>query len=227
MGEERMSLSVRERDRLKVLYLVERGKLKQTEAGSRLGLSERQVRRLLRRVAREGDRAVMHRLRGRASNRKMAEGIERQALEQLGARRYADFGPTLAAEHLSRQGVEVSRETLRKWMVRAGLWRARRQKIEAVHVWRQRRAADAAGRLQRDDCGRNEDPKRKDGVPQDQPGRQTRAWGPAKHPQPEKQIPHRRSPTSLERAAKAARTRGDRVRNDTKKRFASTKARSA
>jgi transposase len=123
------------------LYLVERGRLKQTEAAGRLGLSERQVRRLLARMRREGDRAVIHKLRGRLSNRRIAAAVERQAVKQLREGRYAGFGPTLGAEHLARQGVGVSRETLRKWMIRAGLWRSRRQKIRAVHVWRQRRAA--------------------------------------------------------------------------------------
>jgi hypothetical protein len=55
-------------------------------------------------------------------------------------RRYADFGPTLATEHLERKGLELSRETLRKWMVAWGLWRARRGRVEAVHTWRPRRS---------------------------------------------------------------------------------------
>jgi hypothetical protein len=56
-------------------------------------------------------------------------------------RRYVDFGPTLAAEKLATQRLRVSRETLRKWMVEAGFWRARRKRLRAVHVWRERRAA--------------------------------------------------------------------------------------
>jgi transposase len=141
MGEERISLSVRERDRLKVLYLVEQGKLQQAEAAGRLQLSERQLRRLLARVRQQGDAGLVHRLRGRASNRKLAAEIEQRAVAQLHDDGYAGFGPTLGAEHLARLGIQVSRETLRKWMMRAGLWRARRQKIQAVHVWRERRAA--------------------------------------------------------------------------------------
>ena len=141
MAEERMSMSVRERDRLKVLYLVEQRKLKQVEAARRLELSERQVRRLLRRVRQQGDRGVVHRLRGRPSNRKIAAAVQQRAREQLREVGYADFGPTLAAEHLRRGGLSVSHETVRKWMIAAGLWRARRQKIKAVHVWRLRRAA--------------------------------------------------------------------------------------
>jgi hypothetical protein len=55
--------------------------------------------------------------------------------------RYADFGPTLAAEHLAQEGLPVSRETLRKWMVKASLWRPRAQRVKTIHVWRERRAS--------------------------------------------------------------------------------------
>jgi hypothetical protein len=55
--------------------------------------------------------------------------------------RYAGFGPTLAAEHLARRGTSVSRETLRKWMSAAGLWRPRNRRLKTVHVWRPRRSA--------------------------------------------------------------------------------------
>jgi hypothetical protein len=68
------------------------------------------------------------------------EAVQQRVMAQV-RRRYADFGPTLASEHLARQGLRVSRETLRQWMMQAGLWTPRRQRLEAVHVWRERRAA--------------------------------------------------------------------------------------
>jgi hypothetical protein len=141
MREERIELSERERDRLKVLHEVKQGHLKQVEAALRLRLTDRQVRRLLARLRREGDRGLVHRLRGRPSNRKIPEAIEQRSLRQLQQPCYAGFGPTLAAEHLARSGLRVSRETLRRWMSRAGLWRPRRQRVKPVHVWRPRRAA--------------------------------------------------------------------------------------
>ena len=55
--------------------------------------------------------------------------------------RYADFGPTLAAEHLAQEGLAVSRETLRKWMTQAAFWRPRSQRVKKIHVWRERRAS--------------------------------------------------------------------------------------
>ena len=140
METERISLNTREREQLKVLHEVRQEHLTQVEAGQRLGLSDRQVRRLLVRVAEQGDGGVVHRLRGRPSNRGIAASIQRRILAQV-RRRYADFGPTLASEHLVQDDLAVSRETLRKWMTAAGLWHPCRQRMQAVHVWRERRAA--------------------------------------------------------------------------------------
>ncbi len=140
MREERISLSQRERDRLKVLHEVEQKQVTQREAGERLQLSDRQIRRLLVRVRTAGDRGIVHHLRGRPSNRQFAPAFERRVMRRV-EQRYADFGPTLAAEHLAQEKLVISRETLRKWMAAAGLWRSRRRRVETVHVWRERRAA--------------------------------------------------------------------------------------
>ena len=82
---------------------------------------------------------LIHRLRGRPSNRKRAARFEQKVLARL-RQRYADFGPTLAAEHLAQEGLAVSRETLRKWMTQAALWRPRSPRVKKIHVWRERRA---------------------------------------------------------------------------------------
>jgi Helix-turn-helix domain len=140
MERERIALSRRERDRLKVLHEVREGHLTQVEAARRLEVSDRQVRRLLIRMGDSGDRALVHGLRGRASNRKLALAFEQKIMGRV-RQRYADFGPTLAAEHLAKEDLLVSRETLRKWMVKAVLWRPRRQRVKNVHVWRERRAS--------------------------------------------------------------------------------------
>ncbi len=140
METERIALNQRERDRLRVLHEVQQRHLTQTEAGRRLQLSDRQVRRLLRRVRKQGGKAVVHGLRGRPSNRKLASGLEQKILARVG-QRYADFGPTLAAEHLAKEGWRVSRETLRKWMTKAAYWRPRRQRVKKIYVWRERRAS--------------------------------------------------------------------------------------
>jgi transposase len=140
METERIALSQKERDRLHVLRELEQGGLKQVAAAQRMKLTDRQVRRLLRRWRQEGDRAVIHGLRGRPSNRKFAISFQRKVLARV-AQRYADFGPTLAAEHLAQEGFVVSCETLRKWMTQAAFWRPRRQRVKKIHVWRERRAS--------------------------------------------------------------------------------------
>src|SRR6202162_743423 len=124
METERITLSQRERDRLKVLYEVTQKHLWQVAAAERLKVTDRQVRRMLLRIGERGDSALVHGLRGRPSNRKLAAQLEQKILARL-RQRYADFGPTLAAEHLAQEGFSVSRETLRKWMTKADLGRQR------------------------------------------------------------------------------------------------------
>jgi transposase len=139
METERIAMSQRERDRLRVLHEVKQKHLTQLEAAQRLKVTDRHVRRMLVRIGERGDAGIVHRLRGRPSNRKLADPWKQKILARV-RHRYADFGPTLAAEHLAKDGLSVSRETLRKWMIQVALWRPRRQRVKAVHVWRERRA---------------------------------------------------------------------------------------
>src|SRR3984885_13779882 len=140
METERITLSQRERDRLKVLHEVQQKQLTQVAAAERLKISDRQGRRMLLRLLERRDRSLVHGLRGRPSTRKVAARLEQKILARL-RQRYADFGPTLAAEHLSQEGFSVSRETLRKWMTQAALWRPRSQRVQTIHVWRGRRGS--------------------------------------------------------------------------------------
>ncbi len=123
-----------------MLHQEEEGQLKQVEAAQRLGLSVRHLRRWQRRGEAEGDRGLMPGRRGMLSNRKMAPEKQARILTRVGAR-YGDFGPTLAQEKLGGEGLEVSREPLRQWRMAAGLGKAGRQRVSAVDVWRERRAA--------------------------------------------------------------------------------------
>jgi transposase len=113
----------------------------QREAAEELGVSIRQVRRLLQALKERGDKAVIHGLRGRPSNRKIADRIEQKADKILSPPVYEGFGPTLASEYLAkRHGIEASRETVRKWMMRAKLWRGRKGQLRQVLMWRPRRS---------------------------------------------------------------------------------------
>ena len=134
-------MTQRDRDRLVVLKKAQKKLITQRQAGEELDLTERQVRRLLKQVKRHGDKAVIHGLRGRASNRKLSEEAKRQAIAILSQADWRDFGPTLASEWLRKHhDLRIGREALRQLMIGAGLWRARRQKVEDVHVWRPRRS---------------------------------------------------------------------------------------
>ncbi len=130
-----------DRDRLVALKKAKKRLITQAAAAEELGVSMRQVQRLLGALKERGDKAVVHSLRGRPSNRRIEEKIQEEAVEILTTPVYEGFGPTLAAEYLTNQhGIEVSRETVRKWMMKAKLWRGKKAKVRAVHTWRPRRS---------------------------------------------------------------------------------------
>ena len=127
MSGDRITMSQRERDVLKVMAPVLERTRTQAEAARLLQRSVRQVRRIQRRLEQEEDAGVVHRLRGRPSNRRLEAGVRRRALQAY-RERYLGFGPTLAAEKLSSEGVAVSDETLRNWLVAEGLWQRKRRR---------------------------------------------------------------------------------------------------
>jgi Helix-turn-helix domain len=128
MEKDRIAMSQRERDVLKVMELVLGKQRTQVEAGRLLGLCTRQIRRIVRRLESEGDAGVVHRLRGRPSNRARDPSFKRQVLAEYQAH-YGDFGPTLAAAKLSKdKKLAVSARTLSSWLVAAGLWQRKRHR---------------------------------------------------------------------------------------------------
>jgi len=130
-----------DRDRLVTLKKAKKKLITQSAAAEELGLSIRQVQRLLEAMQESGDKAVVHGLRGKPSNRRIEDQIEEKAVKVLSAPVYEGFGPTLAAEYLSKKhGIEASKETVRKWMIRGKLWRAHEEKVKQVHAWRPRRS---------------------------------------------------------------------------------------
>lgn len=129
-----------ERDRLVALKKARKKLITQKQAAEELGITERHVRRLLRALKRRGDKALVHALRGLPSNRQVDVETQREAIAILTRPVYRGFGPTLAAEYLNKKhNIQVSRETVRQWMMQAKLWRARRQRVEKIHQWRPRR----------------------------------------------------------------------------------------
>jgi hypothetical protein len=135
-------MTQRERDRLVVLKKAQKKLITQQQAAAELQLTERHVRRLLVRLKDVGDRAVVHGLRQRPSNRRLSEETRERAVRILSQQVYRGFGPTLASEYLSKKHkITIGREALRKLMMQAGLWRGRQQRIKEIHEWRPRRSS--------------------------------------------------------------------------------------
>jgi transposase-like protein len=112
--------------------------LKLRTAAEMMRVSYRQAKRIWRRYRQDGDVGLVHRGRGRCSNR-MRPAAERERAVALYAKKYPGFGPLLASEHLEEDhGIEVDHETLRRWLVSAGLWESRRRR-ESHRAARERR----------------------------------------------------------------------------------------
>jgi transposase len=141
MQEGQLLMRQGDRDRLVTLRKAKKRLITQRQAAEELGLSVRQVKRLVWALKKRGDKAVIHGLRGKASNQRIAQTVEEEAVQILSTDLYKGFGPTLASEYLAdKHDIEVSKETVRQWMIGAKLWRAKEQKVKAVHVWRPRRS---------------------------------------------------------------------------------------
>ncbi len=134
-----LTMSRKERDRLGTIRAVDAGQITQKQAAEHLDLSARQVGRIVKRYRAEGDAGLLHRSRGRPSNRRIAPKVKRRALA-LVAEHYRDFGPTFAAQMLAeRHGICISKETLRRWMIERDLHKPKRRK-STHHPWRERRS---------------------------------------------------------------------------------------
>ena len=137
-----LTMSKAERDRLRVIQAVQERRMSQAQAAQRLELSVRQVKRLCRGLREQGEAVVISKRRGRPSNRRIDEA-ERERVVGIVRQHYEDFGPTLACEYLAgHHGYGHSTETLRQWMMAAGIWQARRQRKKRVFQLRERRSRE-------------------------------------------------------------------------------------
>ena len=134
MGTELVAMSTKE-----VVRRVVEGRITQAKAGEFMGLSERQLRRLCAAFEERGPAGLVSGKRGQLSNRRLPDELRAQAVEIV-RERYADFGPTLACEKLLEQhALRVSKETLRAWLIGAGVWIPRRERTRTAHQPRHRR----------------------------------------------------------------------------------------
>jgi hypothetical protein len=134
-----VSMSDQEFSRLQVLLDVQAVRLRIEDAAQLMGLGRRQIFRLLKGFREAGPAGLISKRRGRPSNSRLPSEYRGLAMA-LVCERYADFGPTLAAEKLTElHGFGISRETLRHWVIEDGLWIDRRRRLPSVHQPRNRR----------------------------------------------------------------------------------------
>ena len=130
-------MSEKERQRIGVLVGVKAGELSLVEAAGVLGLSYRQTKRVWQRYRADGDKGLVHRLRGQPGWRRKPPKLRARILARV-AQRYPDFGPTLAAEYLAKDGMAVDHETLRRWLLASGERTVRRRR-QRHRQWRARK----------------------------------------------------------------------------------------
>jgi molybdenum-dependent DNA-binding transcriptional regulator ModE len=134
---ETLLLSRKERRRLKVMEAVQAKELSLARGAEVMGMSYRQAKRVWRRYRKTGDAGLVHRARGRHGTRRIAPA-ERKKMVRRYQQRYGDFGPTLAAEYLAKEGMNVDHETLRRWLLQEGLWKVVRGH-QKHRQWRERK----------------------------------------------------------------------------------------
>lgn len=131
-------LSQKELIRLHIVHKILNKELRHKDASKALSLSERQIRRVVSRVTLEWDNGIVHKSRGKPSNRRISQRLKNKVIECYRAK-YSGFGHTFAAEKLfERDKINVHQETLRKWLIEAGDWK-RVRKSRAHRQWRERR----------------------------------------------------------------------------------------
>ena len=143
-------MSTKELDRATMLQRVANKTLTQKDAAQSLGITDRQLRRLMAKYRAEGSAGLAHQARGKPSNHRLPQTVKDQAIE-LVRTKYPDFGPTFAAEKLAQlDGIKLGAETLRGLMITAGMWQTKQRK--ATHRLRRERRACSGDMEQFDGC---------------------------------------------------------------------------
>ena len=134
-----IAMSMKETTRIAILDKLVAKQIKQKHAGKQLGVSIRQVQRIVKRYKREGISGLTHLSRGQVGNRALSLEKKEQVIALL-KKDYSDFGPTFASENLlTRNSITISKETIRKLMIGEDLWKANVRKHVEIHTYRDRR----------------------------------------------------------------------------------------
>jgi transposase len=128
----------KERNRVTIMAGEKAKELSQVEAAELLGLGYRQAKRIWRRYQDQGDAGLVHRLRGKPGLRCKPAALRTEVLRLCAEDRYEDFGPTLMAEELEKQGIVVDHDTVRRWLLVAGKRTVRRRR-QQHRQWRERK----------------------------------------------------------------------------------------
>lgn len=120
-------LTKRDRARIKIMDAVIKKYIKLKEASNILNISYRQAKRLKRQYKTEGSIGLIHKSRGKRSNRKTDDDLREQILNRY-KERYLDFGPTFSSEKLLKDGFKINHDTLRRWLIEEKLWIVRKNK---------------------------------------------------------------------------------------------------
>lgn len=137
-GKDIIKMSVKELKRLKIIQEAIDRHITQKIAAPIIGVTERQIRRIIKAVRDEGEKGVIHKSRGKVSNRRIPDKIKNKVL-LLYKKKYQDFGPTLACEKLSEiDDINISTESLRRWLIEGDIWKRRRKRTRH-RQWRQRK----------------------------------------------------------------------------------------
>jgi transposase len=135
-----ISMSIKETERITVMENLIAKRIKQKHASKQLGLSARQVRRMVKRYKKDGVAGLTHKGRGRTGNRAFNQDKKDLVIDLI-KKQYPDFGPTFATENLAeRDRVFVSRETVRQLMITEQLWKPKERKEVVIHTYRERRS---------------------------------------------------------------------------------------
>jgi hypothetical protein len=137
-GKDIIIMRQKELKRIHVIHKVMEGELRQVEAAEILKLSERQIGRIVKRIKEEGDKGIQHRSRGIESSRRLPKKLKDRVV-RLYLQKYQGFGPTFTSEKLYElDAIELSKETVRKWLIEAGQWQ-RGRKARTHRQWRERK----------------------------------------------------------------------------------------
>ncbi len=138
--EDKIIMSAKEVNRIRVLQKIMDRQVSQVDGARIMGISDRQVRRMIKKIRGNGIASIVHQSRGKPSPKKMDKELREKTL-CLYEEKYPDFGPTFAHEKLrDHHGIQISRETLRQWLILDNLWQVRKRKKRDLHLWRERKA---------------------------------------------------------------------------------------